>query len=202
MSHANSYRLSGPIQARRMMTTTRCWFVSALLFTCLFLGYLRAGSGQAPPQTPPPGGNAAAAAPATGATIPAVSAKEKPIRDLVNAFAKAYSTPDLKALAALFTDEANVVDSGGEATRAKSAVVEMYSSSFEENPRLTLEPKVQEIQFNKDSVKISSIDRIIGGQIAPDIADVVMVRKPPQPSGTPTQPATAPAQTGTGTSSK
>ena len=41
----------------------------------------------------------------------------------------------------------------------------MYASSFEENPRLTLDPKVQEIQFNKDSVKTSSIDRIIGGQL-------------------------------------
>ena len=61
---------------------------------------------------------------------------------------------------------------------------------------------MQEIQFNKDSVKTSSIDRIIGGEIAPDIADVVMVRKPPQPSGTPSQPATAPAQTRTGASSK
>lgn len=35
--------------------------------------------------------------------------------------------------------------------------------------------------LNKDVVKSSSIDRIIGGQVAPDIADVVMVRKPPQP---------------------
>ena len=35
--------------------------------------------------------------------------------------------------------------------------------------------------LNKDSVKTSSIDRIVGGQIAPDIADVVMVRKPPRP---------------------
>ena len=35
--------------------------------------------------------------------------------------------------------------------------------------------------LNKDSVKTSSIDRIIGGEVAPDIADVVMVRKPPQP---------------------
>jgi uncharacterized protein (TIGR02246 family) len=347
------------------MRTTRCAFVSALLFTCLFLGYLRPGSGQAPPQSPPVGGNAPAAAPAPGATIPAVSAEEKPIRDLVVAFAKAYSTPDLKALGAFFTDNANVVDSGGETTRGKSAIVEMYASSFEENPRLNLEPKVQEIEFltpevarvegqtrlsthtgdateftrfsslllkrdgkwlvaeireypapvedvssydrlgelewmvgdwvdesdnvkasstvrwadnnsflirnyqveikgekatsgtvfigwdpqtgqikswlfdsdgghgealwtrtgenewvvkaqgvlrdgrptsathihvvlNKDSVKTSSIDRIIGGQIAPDVADVVMVRKPPQPSGAPTQPATAPAQTGTG----
>ena len=33
--------------------------------------------------------------------------------------------------------------------------------------------------INKDSVKTSSIDRIIGGQVAPDIVDVVMVRKAP-----------------------
>jgi uncharacterized protein (TIGR02246 family) len=37
--------------------------------------------------------------------------------------------------------------------------------------------------INKDSVKTSSIDRIIGGQVAPDILDIVMVRKPPQPAG-------------------
>jgi uncharacterized protein (TIGR02246 family) len=35
--------------------------------------------------------------------------------------------------------------------------------------------------INKDSVKSSSVDRIIGGQTAPDIVDLVMVRKPPQP---------------------
>ena len=37
--------------------------------------------------------------------------------------------------------------------------------------------------INKDSVKVSSIDRIIGGVVAPDIVDMVMVRKPPQPGG-------------------
>jgi uncharacterized protein (TIGR02246 family) len=297
-----------------------------------------------------------------------VSAEEKPIRDLVDAFAKAYSAPDLKALAAFFTDEADVVDSAGESTRGKAAIADMYASSFEENPGLKLEPKVQEIRFltpdvarvegqtrlstdtgdaseftrfsslvvkrdgkwlvaeireypapvedvssyerlkelewmvgdwvdesenvkasssvrwadkqsflvrtyqvevqgekatsgtvfmgwdpqtgqikswlfdsegghgeglwtrtgekewvvkaqgalrdgrptsatqihvvlNNDSVKTSSIDRIIGGQIAPDIADVVMVRKPPQPGGAPARPATAPAQPGSGASS-
>jgi uncharacterized protein (TIGR02246 family) len=41
--------------------------------------------------------------------------------------------------------------------------------------------------LNKDTVKTDSIDRIIGGQIAPDIVDIVMVRKPPQPNST--QPA-------------
>jgi hypothetical protein len=58
------------------------------------------------------------------------------------------------------------------------------------------------VVINKDSVKTSSIDRIVGGQIAPDIADVVMVRQPPQPRGAASQPATVPVQPGTGASSK
>jgi len=36
--------------------------------------------------------------------------------------------------------------------------------------------------INKDSVKTSSIDRIVGGQVAPDIVDVIMVRKAPAPA--------------------
>jgi uncharacterized protein (TIGR02246 family) len=320
------------------------------------VGGLRSVSSQAPQQAP-----LVAAAPAQGATAPAANPEEKPIRDLVDAFAKAYSAPDLKNLAACFTDDANVVDSAGEATRGKAAVVEMYAASLEETPGLNLEPKVAEIRFitpevarvegqsrlstdkgdaseftrfsslvakrdgkwlvaeireypapvedissydrlkelewmvgdwvdesenvksssnvrwadnhsylmrtyqvevkgekastgtmivgwdpqtgqikswvfdsegghgeglwtrtgekewivkasgvmrdgrpssatqihtvmNKDSVKTSSIDRIIGGQVAPDIEDVVMVRKAPQPAGRPAQPATTPAQ--------
>jgi uncharacterized protein (TIGR02246 family) len=49
--------------------------------------------------------------------------------------------------------------------------------------------------INKDSVKTSSIDRIIGGQVAPDIVDVVMVRKAPAPdAGDPAaKPAAVPA---------
>ena len=129
------------------MITTRSSLVSALLFTCVFLVCLRPVSSQAPPQSPAAAGNAAPAAPAQGATTPAVSAEEKPIRDLLDAFARAYSAPDLNALAACFTDDANVVDSAGESTRGKSAVVEMYASSLEENPNLKLEPKVQEIRF-------------------------------------------------------
>jgi uncharacterized protein (TIGR02246 family) len=307
-------------------------------------------------------------APAQAGTTSVPRPEEKTIRDLVDAFAKAYSTPDLKALAAFFTDDANVVDSAGESTRGKSAIVDMYASAFEENPRLHLESKVEEIQFltpdvarvegqtrlstdtgdateftrfstllvkrdgkwlvaeireypapvedvssyerlkelewmvgdwvdesesvkssstvrwadnksflirtyqvevkgekatsgtvfigwdpqtgqvkswlfdsngghgeglwtrsgekewivkahgvlrdgrptsatqihvvlNKDSVKTSSIHRIIGGQVQPDIADVVMVRKPPQPGGAPSRPGTARAQPGTGASS-
>ena len=45
--------------------------------------------------------------------------------------------------------------------------------------------------LNKDSMKTNSIDRIIGGQVAPDITDVVMVRKPPQPAVAAPKPAAA-----------
>jgi uncharacterized protein (TIGR02246 family) len=54
--------------------------------------------------------------------------------------------------------------------------------------------------LGKDSVKTSSIDRIIGGEIAPDITDVLMVRQPPpadaptaRPTAIPVQPAPTPA---------
>jgi uncharacterized protein (TIGR02246 family) len=56
--------------------------------------------------------------------------------------------------------------------------------------------------LNKDSVKTSSIDRIIGGEVAPNIVDVVMVRKPPQPVGATPQPASAPAPAGGGAARK
>jgi uncharacterized protein (TIGR02246 family) len=343
--------------------------VSALLFSCLLLGGLCAVFAQAPRQTRPAAANAPAPAPAQAAPAPAPSAEEKPIRDLVAAFAKAYSAPDLKALAACFSDEANVVDSAGESTRGKPAILDMYADAFDENPNLNIEPQVEEIRFitpdvariegqtrlstdkgdateftkfsslavkrdgkwliaeireypepvedvssydrlkelewmvgdwvdeseavksssnvrwadnksflirtfqveikgekqtsgtvfigwdpqtgqikswlfdsngghgeglwtrsgekewvvkahgvlrdgrptsatqihvvlNNDSCKVSSIDRIIGGEIAPDIADVVMVRRPPQPGGTAPQPASAPAQPRTGASNK
>jgi uncharacterized protein (TIGR02246 family) len=346
------------------MRTTRCFLVSALLSLCLFVVYFRPVSAQLPQQSRPA---AATAAPTQGGTTTAASAEEKPIRDLVDAFAKAYNKPDLKALEGCFTDEANVVDSAGESTRGKSDIVEMYASSLEDNPDLHVEPKLREIRFltpdvarvegqtrlttekgeaseytrfsslvikkngkwlvaeireypapvedissydrlnelewmvgdwvdesesvkatstvrwtdnksflirtyrlevkgesatsgtvfigwdpksgqikswlfesngghgeglwtrtgenewvvkaqgvlrdgrpasatqihtilNNDSFKTSSIDRIIGGQIEPDIVDVLMVRKPPQPGGAQSRPATAPAQPGSGAS--
>jgi uncharacterized protein (TIGR02246 family) len=334
----------------------------------LVLGCLTLGLAQAPAQAPPAAA-APAPAPAQATTAPAASPEEKPIRELVEAFAKAYNAPDVHALTALFTDEADVVDSAGDTTRGKNEIAEMYAASFEETPGLKLESKVLEVRFitpdvarvegqtrlstrtgdaneftrfsslavkrdgkwllteireyaapaedvssydrllelewmvgdwvdesdvvkstsnvrwadnnsflirtfnvevkgekpktgtvfigwdsqtgqikswlfdsegghgeglwtrtgekewivkaqgvlrdgrptsatqihvilNKDSVKVSSIDRIIGGQIAPDIADVVMVRKPPEANRAPSQPANAPAPSGTGASGK
>jgi uncharacterized protein (TIGR02246 family) len=53
--------------------------------------------------------------------------------------------------------------------------------------------------LNRDVVRHSSLDRIIGGEVAPDIAEVIMVRKPPQPTPTPT-PTPAPESRSAGAS--
>jgi uncharacterized protein (TIGR02246 family) len=47
--------------------------------------------------------------------------------------------------------------------------------------------------LNKDAIRTSSIDRIVGGQIADNIEDVIMVRKPlaPGPTPAPTRPGAA-----------
>jgi uncharacterized protein (TIGR02246 family) len=50
---------------------------------------------------------------------------------------------------------------------------------------------------NKDAVKTSSTDRVVGGEIARDVDDVIMVRKPPAPGArAPAAKAAAGAPTG------
>jgi uncharacterized protein (TIGR02246 family) len=50
---------------------------------------------------------------------------------------------------------------------------------------------------NKDAIKTSSTDRVVGGEIARDLEDIIMVRKPPRPAST---PAPAPVKPATGAS--
>jgi uncharacterized protein (TIGR02246 family) len=51
--------------------------------------------------------------------------------------------------------------------------------------------------INKDSIKLRSTDRIVGTELLPDIEEVVMVRKPPEPSSDrPTPPTERKPATG------
>ena len=47
-------------------------------------------------------------------------------------------------------------------------------------------------RVNKDAMKFTSTDRVIGGQFAPDIDEMVLVRKPPAPGGAPNAAPRAP----------
>jgi hypothetical protein len=48
-------------------------------------------------------------------------------------------------------------------------------------------------RVNKDAMKFTSTDRVIGGQFAPDIDEMILVRKPPAPGGAANPAAPAPA---------
>lgn len=92
---------------------------------------------------------APAAKPAAAPEAPAapVKAEEKPIREAFTAFVEAYSNADAESLAAIFADEASVVDSQGGEVRGNGAIAEMYATSFRDLPGLKLESTIDEIRF-------------------------------------------------------
>ena len=49
-------------------------------------------------------------------------------------------------------------------------------------------------RVNKDALKFSSTDRVVGGEFAPDIDEIVLVRKPPAPATGTNPAAPAPGQ--------
>jgi uncharacterized protein (TIGR02246 family) len=76
-----------------------------------------------------------------------IKAEEIPVRESLSAFVKSFSAGELESLAALFNDDAVVVDSAGDEVRGKQSIAEMYGASFREIPGLKLEVDVREIQF-------------------------------------------------------
>lgn len=112
-------------------------------------------------------GTQATRAPATVAqTAPAVPAnpEEKAIRETQAAFAKAYNAADAKALSELLTDDAEVIDSSGEATRGRADIASMYESSFKEAKGLKLEASTDSVRFlTPDVARIEGQSVISGG---------------------------------------
>ncbi len=99
-----------------------------------------------PVATPAPAQPAAAPAPPAQAA-PAFTPEQKAVADAVEAFSKAYSAADAKALSGMFTDDIVLTDPEGNETRGKAAVAEMYTGAFQENPGLKLETRVAEVRF-------------------------------------------------------
>jgi uncharacterized protein (TIGR02246 family) len=115
---------------------------------------LAAGNPQQAPATAQP----AAAQPDTAATPapaqpaaplqkPALSPEQKAVVETVEAFDRAYSAADVKALADLFTEDASVVNPEGAETRGNAAIAQMYTASFPQAPGLKLESHVEDIRF-------------------------------------------------------
>lgn len=70
-----------------------------------------------------------------------------PIRRAEAAFVKAYNAGDAKAVAALFADDAEVVEAKGGVVRGKSAIEKLFAASFASSPGETIESTIESIRF-------------------------------------------------------
>jgi uncharacterized protein (TIGR02246 family) len=102
------------------------------------------------PESPPAGPAAAAepaAAAAASAAAPGATGQEKAIRGVAAAFVKAYNAGDAKALAALFTPNAEIVDEDGNAHQGRDAIEEVFAGIFKESPAGRIEISIGSIRF-------------------------------------------------------
>ena len=118
---------------------------------------LAAGPGsQAPAPAQPP---IAAPAPA-----PAAAPEAKTMPEPLVAFVKAYNAQDAAALADLYTEDAAVVDSEGQATRGRKDIAAMYATSFADVPGLKIEATLEILRtLTPDVVQAEGQSRLSGG---------------------------------------
>jgi uncharacterized protein (TIGR02246 family) len=87
--------------------------------------------------------------------------REKPVRDVLRAFAQAYNAADAKAIAGLFVEGASVVDPSGSETQGQTALGTMYATSLREAPGLKLESEAEQVRFlTSDLVRIEGHSRV------------------------------------------
>ncbi len=100
------------------------------------------------PVSEPAGTKSGIAPPATvDADLNTGKSSENAVRALLVEFAKAYSAPDVEAMAGLFTEDASVVDTNGDEVRGKTAIAEMYATAFQDSPGLKLEAQLDGVRF-------------------------------------------------------
>lgn len=96
------------------------------------------GLAQRQPATTPSKPAAAAAA--------ETSAEEKEIHQLIDDVQKAYNAADAKALASLFTEDAELVNAAGDVTHGRIAIEEMFEAAFASSPGAKMEIEVESIR--------------------------------------------------------
>lgn len=80
------------------------------------------------------------------AAAPELSADEKAIHQLIDEVEKAYNAADAKAVAALFTEDAELVDEDGNVTHGRAAIEELFAAAFEAKPGAKMVIEVDSIR--------------------------------------------------------
>jgi len=91
---------------------------------------------------------------AASAAQPSRQQDEQAIRMAADAFAKAYSAKDAKALASLFTADAEIVDEDGNAFQGRENIDRVFTGIFKEHPKAKMQISIKSIRFLSPLVAI------------------------------------------------
>jgi uncharacterized protein (TIGR02246 family) len=72
---------------------------------------------------------------------------EKAILSVGESFRRAYSAGDAKAIASLYTDDAELIEENGERFQGRNTIQDLYSSLFQDRKGATIEIGVESIRF-------------------------------------------------------
>lgn len=126
----------------------------AIMLTCGWLGTVTNAGAQVASEN-----RAAASTPAAnqkaeaGATPPAEAPltdrpeDEKAIRSVAETFTRAYNAGDSKTVAALYTEDAEVIDEHGHRLQGRPVIQDLYSSIFQEWPGATIGISIDSLRF-------------------------------------------------------
>jgi len=84
---------------------------------------------------------------ATDATRPAQSADEKAIRAVDDVFISNYNKGDIKALTALFTEDAEVVEASGDRYQGRGMVEQTFADTFAASKGVKIALEIEAIRF-------------------------------------------------------
>ena len=100
----------------------------------------------APASAPKAASRAVSSVPAPGNANVEVTADEKAVYQLINEFEKAFNSQDAKALAALFTEDAELVNEEGEVAHGRAEIEARFAASFSARPDAKLTTHVDSIR--------------------------------------------------------
>ncbi|HEV3137491.1 MAG TPA: SgcJ/EcaC family oxidoreductase [Pirellulales bacterium] len=106
-------------------------------------------------QKPAPKGRAAApAADPKRSPERAHEQDEKAIRQVADAFAKAYNAHDAKAIGNLFTADAETMDDEGKTAKGREAIERVFFDVFQDSPESQISIAIDSIQFVSPTVAV------------------------------------------------
>lgn len=122
-----------------------------------FIAALLAAPAAQEPQKP---GSSAPAQKSPAATTPRAADTEA-LASLIDAFVQAFNAGDAKAVAALFTDEARIVEDLDEPIVGRAAIEQRFADAFAARPGMTIEVHPSGVAFLDDNTAVEDGTAIV-----------------------------------------